>query len=443
MAYLYGDATPFPLDENFVETLSMATDACVALFLEETAEHERRTKLRKAQKDADRALASLDALEEAVEHAVDPVRLGDRATSTSDETADRIAQAAQQTLSAARAEAVRKADALIASLKIDLPEKIREAVADFFIRRQLPHTRWTFRWKVEPGSQAVEAQVGAVTPSQIQLKFEAQVPPGSSWAGALRVADFAPQLAVVMQREEGVFRRKSRMRKEPLYRHFITDIDYAPGRQTMILRLATKKPGPGLETLVDSDRSLVAVRPVDEYSEPLGETLQMTGESAEGLTDLAGRIAGMSDELIRCRRKLVSVRLEEDPVAELDEPGLLAERILHSIAPIVREMRVRSRVPGELALKRDMGDGRREELFVPRVEIHRKFAGLPDHQRRAFEAMGLGTETTADFLDGPTREYMAPEIEPAPELESVPELESTPRPGFGPDARSIEIKIEE
>src|SRR5690348_8957529 len=32
MPYLYGDTTPFPLEENFIDTLGAVTDACVALL---------------------------------------------------------------------------------------------------------------------------------------------------------------------------------------------------------------------------------------------------------------------------------------------------------------------------------------------------------------------------------------------------------------------------
>src|SRR5690606_1167786 len=89
--------------------------------------------------------------------------------------------------------------------------------------------------------------------------------------------------------------------------------------------------------------------------------------------------------------------------------------MLMSLAPIVREIRVRSRVPGELVLKRDLGDGRREEVFIPRRDLESKFEVLPYEYQACFSAVGLGGEATSAFIsrdhalpsviaDGPTRQ---------------------------------------
>ena len=49
---------------------------------------------------------------------------------------------------------------------------------------------------------------------------------------------------------------------------------------------------------------------------------------------------------------------------------------------------------GELVLKRDVGDGRREELFVPRSELAAQFVRLPPEYRKPFEDMGITSEET-------------------------------------------------
>ena len=56
---------------------------------------------------------------------------------------------------------------------------------------------------------------------------------------------------------------------------------------------------------------------------------------------------------------------------------------------------------GELVLKRDIGDGRREELFVPRATLAQKFSRLPPEYRRPFEHMGISAEETQPAIQLP------------------------------------------
>jgi hypothetical protein len=58
---------------------------------------------------------------------------------------------------------------------------------------------------------------------------------------------------------------------------------------------------------------------------------------------------------------------------------------------------------GELILKRDIGDGRREELFVPRATLAAQFARLPNEYRRPFEDMGITNEETSPAIQLPPR----------------------------------------
>ncbi len=61
-------------------------------------------------------------------------------------------------------------------------------------------------------------------------------------------------------------------------------------------------------------------------------------------------------------------------------------------------------MPGELVLKRDVGGGKREEIFVPRAQLARDVqpaaAGVP----KLFEDMGLARETTQPGATSATRE---------------------------------------
>lgn len=115
-------------------------------------------------------------------------------------------------------------------------------------------------------------------------------------------------------------------------------------------------------------------------------------------------------------RELVDLTLNGLPLTKLTEPRAVPMEVLEQLTPLARTLRERSRVSGELVLKRDIGGGKREELFVPRAQLSQHFAKLPPEYRRPFEDMGVSGEDTqpsiqiAPFLRAPS----GPPIPPQP-----------------------------
>jgi hypothetical protein len=70
-------------------------------------------------------------------------------------------------------------------------------------------------------------------------------------------------------------------------------------------------------------------------------------------------------------------------------PAAVAERLIGQLAPVVSEIAARSGAPGELVLRRDVGGGRREEVYVTKAELCEKVMVLPPSRRAAFERLGL------------------------------------------------------
>ena len=64
--------------------------------------------------------------------------------------------------------------------------------------------------------------------------------------------------------------------------------------------------------------------------------------------------------------------MADKPLAEQRDPKLLVEQLVAVMAPVVREIAKRSLAPTELVLKRQTGDGRREEIFVARRDLQVK-----------------------------------------------------------------------
>src|SRR6185503_11829317 len=70
--YRYGDGSPFPLDENFIETLTTAVETCTNAFVPLTELDARRDKAKDVRREADKELGRLADLEATVVGALVP-----------------------------------------------------------------------------------------------------------------------------------------------------------------------------------------------------------------------------------------------------------------------------------------------------------------------------------------------------------------------------------
>jgi hypothetical protein len=139
-----------------------------------------------------------------------------------------------------------------------------------------------------------------------------------------------------------------------------------------------------------------------------GEPNPLDLEDVEPVRRLAERSNAALKDLIT-RRTLVDLSLGNTALGDLDEPRIVPLELLAQLTPLARTIREKSRVSGELILKRDIGDGRREELFVPRATLTGQYARLPAEYRRPFEDMGITNEETA-----PSIQISRPPAPPAP-----------------------------
>jgi hypothetical protein len=128
-----------------------------------------------------------------------------------------------------------------------------------------------------------------------------------------------------------------------------------------------------------------------------GETNPLDPEDVRPVRLLAEKANSALKDLL-LRRTLVDLSLGASPLADLEEPRIVPLELLAQLTPLARTIREKSRASGELILKRDIGDGRREELFVPRATLAAQFARLPNEYRRPFEDMGITNEETSPAI---------------------------------------------
>src|SRR6476619_3310984 len=110
--YRYGDGTPFPLEENFIETLTSAVEACTNAFMPLTELDGRRDRARSGRQEADRELAKLAEFEKTLTSALAQYMVADKKNMQTHSVATKTIATAKQAIQASRAQVDSRVQAL-------------------------------------------------------------------------------------------------------------------------------------------------------------------------------------------------------------------------------------------------------------------------------------------------------------------------------------------
>ncbi len=110
--YRYGDGTPFPLEENFIETLTAAVEACTNAFMPLTELDGRRERARAGRADADRELSKLAELEKTLNGALAPYLVPDRKGGQTQVVSQKLVSTAKDAIRQSRTQVESRVQAL-------------------------------------------------------------------------------------------------------------------------------------------------------------------------------------------------------------------------------------------------------------------------------------------------------------------------------------------
>jgi hypothetical protein len=311
---------------------------------------------------------------------------------------DRTVRAAAQVVAGARGvmdAAIRDLEAQAAvdvGQSAHIVDKAREtmssAIGQFLEQHTAPDSRLCLQLMASPEANAGHATI--ITPYGVSAVFGVAVPPGHAWARPRRVADFSPQLEVQMPQESGWISKRVEMAPVRLERLIISDVMY--GERSGVLRLR-KAPGsgPGYQLRVDLESGVnLSMSPVrDDGSLSEEQPFVLEGNDQASMLGLWQSVVQSSWDLMHLRRRMVSAAFGERPLLELDSPRTVAEALIANLAPVVVEISRRSGAPGELVLRRNLGEGRREETYCTHAELLEKICVLPPDLRAVFSPFNL------------------------------------------------------
>ena len=427
--YRYGDGSPFPLDENFIETLTSAVEACTNAFMPLTELDGRRDRAKAGRVEADREIGRLTDLEKTLSGALAPFMVPDKKGAQTQGVAQKTLLTAKQTIQQARAQIDSRVQALEASAGAGTAsDAVLHALRPFFDHSQLPNAKWIMSWDV----RGVRPQADAVAASgRLSAQFRLVA---DQWRQPIRVDQLADAVIVHMMKK-GLL-GKAKPSPVELGKYVMVAFERTHNDHVITLREKPDRQSQGLRfTVTDSGATWQSITPAGDAET---ESNPLDNEDVDGIRRL-GEGANRALKDLVGHRTLIDVSLGGQSLAQLPEPRVVPMEVLAQLTPLARTIRERSRISGELVLKRDLGGGKREELFVPRAQLSQHFAKLPMEYRRPFEEMGVSGEDTQPAIQLAGKHAAAGQaVEPAPAsartgLESSRPHDPRERPRSGQD----------
>jgi hypothetical protein len=396
MTYLFGDSSPSNLQIDYIEFLREALDFSVAVL----AAHERMmqgaARAILVKKEGDAEVQRLESLGAVVARAVEAFDIG-ADTSATAACAQALLRGAVETVRSSidrvRASGASDVAAIEEEARRDR-ERCVEALGGFLKRHDLPQMTSELRLQQEAGTgYAARLYVRAL--ENVQAVLDLDVPPSHLFGTVARVDKLVERLEVHAPETGGWLRKEVKLRPQRLDKEFVTAI-VAGAKVTMIqLRTAADGTGVGFDLSVPEDAVRVSLRRVGESN---GEAppFDLDETDSAKIRDLKDKMLASTVELKRARRALVEAAFGDKPLGEARDPKVIVERLVAEMAPVVREIAKRSLGPTELVLKRQTGDGRREEIFVSRRDLQVKLRGLGPAARAVFAPLELGEPPAED-----------------------------------------------
>ncbi|MGZ3425271.1 MAG: hypothetical protein ACXVCV_01425 [Polyangia bacterium] len=403
MTYLFGDSTPSDLTIDYIEFLREALDLSVQIL----AAHERMlqgaARAVEVRREGEAEATRLEALGSAQARAIEAFDIGKDEGPTA-QCAQSLLRGAAETVRSA-IERVRAASASDVGKIEDEARRDRErcveALGAFLKRHDLPQMTTELRLQ-QLGGNGYAARLYVRALESLQAVLDLEIPAAHLFSSVARVDKLVERLEVHAPESGGWLRKEVKLRPQRLDKEFIYSMVASPSETMVQLRSAADGSGVGFDLTIRNDGTRVSLRRVGEATELPPFDLDETDSSK--VRDFRDKLVEETADLRRARKGLVEAMVGDTSLAEQRDPKIIVERLVAAMAPVVREITKRSLAPTELVLKRQTGDGRREEIFVARRDLQVKLRPLGPAARAVFAPLELG--------DPPPEEVMPKVIVP-------------------------------
>ncbi len=404
MRYLLGDSSEAGLEFNYLAFLKEVIDCSVVLLEHESTLTSAGDKRRSLEKDAAVVLAALDELSRRTTELAEVV-----AKEQADNAIGRCAETiVKQTREAVEKESAGVREALAADVarveKEDLGLRSRgiEIVDKLLKTHELPGAEKTI--EVTWTSTKVTAIARQKTPYGVDATVGLELPAGTDLISDLRVERLAEHAELSALEVGGWLKKSDKLVPYKIGRYHIVKLVTTGGAagSTLVRLRSTAETTSGGFDLVMTQKGDISVENVT--GEPVRE-LTVDGTNKPTIDAMLKKLDTAARALGEKRTGSVSLSVDGKSFNELPRTGILAERLIGAVAPTVHKIAQHSRSPGELVLRRMLGEDRREEIFVPVADLTRRWANLPPAGKEVFAPLRLEVDPAAPIPEhsGPQR----------------------------------------
>ena len=128
---------------------------------------------------------------------------------------------------------------------------------------------------------------------------------------------------------------------------------------------------------------------LDDLGQPQGDVYELDDDDRNAPFRLASALVDSTFDLALRRQLMIGAALDGNTLRGRFEPRDVCARLVAAYAPIVSEISRRSCAPNELMLRKDVGGGRREAVFVTRAELTSRLSRIPPSLRAIFDPFEL------------------------------------------------------
>ena len=380
--YVYGDSTPFDSEADFIATLRASVECCVELMQSQHGVDCARARVVEAEGHVVRTRCELAALAEALDGALRST--GPRQTEARD-VAQRISTMARGAITAEARRAQSVLDATVVRADRTIGEARRAAAAALGVlvsAHELPGARFGFRIFAAEDRYGAEALV--TLSCGLRLTFDATLPDEHPMRTPCKVRSLRDAVAVTVPQQVGWWNK--RVEPTPVHLDGLTILGASVDGSRGALLLG-KSPRSGIAHAFDVDWSAAAPRAQWHDAED-GEAFELSAQDAESISRLLRAFERSATDVPGARHAMTEATLDGRPLGEHD-PSDACARVIGVVAPVAREIARRSGAAGELVLRRNVGAGHRDEVFVTTAELLEAIATLPPSLRRVFAPLEL------------------------------------------------------
>jgi hypothetical protein len=412
MGHLYGDSTMFPFAPDFIEIVRHAVDAGVQLMAAQHAIGKARKRTDSVEQQRQGIKAQLAGLGDAVSSALEQFVSGrsERAARVSKlirERAKELIAAEEESLEGAVSEKMSSSRTAIESAR----ESSFRAIETFVLRHDLPETDVGLHLVAEESRYRGQALV--TTPFGVEAVFELAIPAAHDWGQPRRVVELSAGTEVHVPMESGIFTKKIEPKPVKLDRLFITEVAISSARTIITLRKGPRSgAGYQIEVLDEEVPKAVLSHVTEEGQIGPEAPLQLGEEDSVHALRLWNRVLDTSRDLPMRRQAMTDATFDGTSIKEFDEPRLVCERLIDVMAPVVQQLGRRSGAAGELVIRRDVGEGRREEVFITKSELHEKVQALPEELQLIFAPFELAEGPISPRAPTHSERIVLPELAP-------------------------------